>query len=238
MAGRTSRSSRKLRDTIDRVLVHDIKNMGFRLEMLRANLEEHFGEPEFRRGVQELLASTVEKLDRLVGRWSAQEEAVLIKVALDPNALVREVAATPARRGGREARASGAFARLSLALGDVPDVWGDPYYLRDALASLVDNALEAAGPSGRVLVRSFSAGRGARRRCQIEIIDNGPGMSPEFVRDRLLRPFQTTKSEGVGLGLFTANEIVRHHGGRVRIHTRPGEGTVVQLSFPAARHEP
>jgi signal transduction histidine kinase len=237
MAGRKPRSSRKLSDTIDRVLIHDIKNVGFRLEMLRSNLEEHFGEPEFRRSVQELLAATVEKLDRLVGRWSSREDAVLIKVTLDPNALIREVADAPARRGGRETRASGTLGRLSLALGDVPPVWGDPYYLRDAFASLVDNALEAAGPSGRVLVRSFATGKGAHRRCRIEIIDNGPGMSPEFVQQRLLRPFQTTKADGVGLGLFTANEIVRHHRGTVRIHTRPGEGTVVQLAFPAAREE-
>jgi len=39
-------------------------------------------------------------------------------------------------------------------------------------------------------------------------------------------------------GLFTANEIVRHHGGRVRVRTRSGEGTVVRLSFPAVRSEP
>jgi signal transduction histidine kinase len=238
MSGRRSRSARKLQDTIDRVLIHDIKNMGFRLEMLRANLEEHYGEADFRRSVQELLAATVEKLDRLVGRWAAPEDAVLIKVALDVNALIREVVAAPARRGGREARGSGALGRLSLALRELPEVWGDPYYLRDALASLVDNALEAAGPSGRVLVRSFTSGKGARRRCRIEIIDNGPGMAPEFAKDRLLRPFQTTKSQGVGLGLVTANEIVRHHGGRVRIDTRPGGGTVVQLSFPPVRPEP
>jgi len=237
MPRRRPRSARQLRDTIDRVLIHDIKNMGFRLEMLRANLEEHYGEAEFRRSVQELLAATVERLDRIVGQWSAPRDAVLIKVALDVNALIREVAAAPARRGGRETRSSGALGRLSLALGDTPEVWGDPYYLRDALGSLVDNALEAAGRSGRVLVRSFSSGRGSRRRCQIEIIDNGPGMAPEFVRDRLLQPFQTTKPDGVGLGLFTANEIVRHHGGRVRIQSQPGGGTVVRLSFPPVRPE-
>ncbi len=160
MTGKRPRSSRKLRDTIDRVLIHDIKNMGFRLEMLRSNLDEHYGEPEFKRSVQELLAATAEKLDRIVGRWSEPEDAVLIKVALDLNGLVREVAAAPARRGGRESRSSGKLATLSLALGEVPPVWGDPYYLRDALASLVDNALEAAGPAGKVLVRSFSHGEG------------------------------------------------------------------------------
>jgi len=143
------------------------------------------------------------------------------------------VAAAPARRGGREGRAG-----LSLALGDLPPVWADPYYLRDAFASLIDNALEAAGPKGRVLVRSFSTGKAARRRAHVEIIDNGPGMSAEFVRDRLFQPFQTTKANGVGLGVFTASQIVRHHGGRIQVLSRPGEGTVIRVSFPAARLEP
>lgn len=236
MPDRRPRSSRKLRDAIDRVLIHDIKNMGFRLEMLRSNLEEHYGEPEFKRSVQELLAATAERLDRIVGRWATHEDAVLIKVALGINDLVREVAAAPTRRGGRESESGGK--PLSLALGDVPPVWGDPYFLRDALASLVDNAREAAGPAGRVLVRSFATGKGARRRVNIEIIDNGPGMSPEFVRDRLFRPFQTTKPDGVGLGVFTASQIVRHHRGTIRVRSGPGEGTVIRVSFPAARSEP
>jgi signal transduction histidine kinase len=233
MVERRRRAPRGLRDTIDRVLVHDIKNMGFRLEMLRSNLEEHHADPEFRRSVQELLSATVEKLDRIVGRWAAQDSAVLIKVALDVNGLIREAADSPMRRGSKDARPT-----PSLALGDAPSIWGDPYYLKDALVSLLDNALEAAGPAGKVLVRSFATGEPPRRRAQIEIIDNGPGMSEEFVRDRLFQPFQTTKPDGVGLGLFTANEIVRHHGGRVRVRTRSGEGTVVRLSFPAVRSEP
>jgi hypothetical protein len=222
---------------VDRVLVHDIKNMGFRLEMLRANLEEHYGEPDFKRSVQELLASTVEKLDRIVGRFGSAEEAVLIKVSLDLDALLREVADAAPRRGARAGRTAGDRGPLALALGGPPPVWGDPYYLRDAFRSLLDNALEAAGPDGRVLVRSF-ASRGTRPRAQVEIIDNGPGMSADFVRDRLFQPFQTTKSDGVGLGLFTANQIVRHHRGAVRVFTRPGEGTVVRISFPAVRPEP
>jgi len=233
MPDRRPRASRKLRDTVDRVLIHDIKNMGFRLAMLRANLEEHYGEPEFKRSVQELLAATVDRLDQIVGHWSAREEAVLIKVAVDVNGLVREVAAAPARRGGREGRA-----KLSLALGEAAPVWADPYYLRDALASLIDNALEAAGPSGKVLVRSFATGKAARRRTHIEVIDNGPGMSADFIRDRLFQPFQTTKTDGVGLGVFTANQIVRHHRGTIGVMSRPGEGTVIRASVPAARPEP
>ncbi len=58
-------------------------------------------------------------------------------------------------------------------------------------------------------------------------------MTPEFLRDRLFRPFETTKPEGVGLGLATANQIVRYHRGTIRILSQPGGGTIVRLSFPA-----
>src|SRR5262249_15774125 len=151
---------------------------------------------------------------------TADESELLIKVALDLNAIIRDIAGGATRRGARlDAAASARLPVLSLALGEIPLIWGDPYFLRDAITSLTDNALEAAGASGKVLIRTFSlssrpAGR-TRSRAVLEIIDNGPGMSPEFVRERLFQPFQTTKSDGVGLGLFTAAQIVRHHGGSI-----------------------
>jgi len=67
----------------------------------------------------------------------------------------------------------------------------------------------------------------------VEINDNGTGMSPEFVRDRLFKPFQTTKPDGVGLGLTTASQLVHLHDGKFNVMTREGGGTVVRVSFPA-----
>jgi signal transduction histidine kinase len=231
---RPPRGGKRLRSALDRVLIHDIKNMGFRLQMLRQNLDSHYGDPEFKQTVQDLLASTIERLDGIVGRWS-EEQHVLIKVALDVNGLLREIAGGATRRGARLDRAQAAkLPALTLALGPVPQIWADPYFLRDAFSSLIENALEAAAPSGRVLIRSFRETRGARGRVVVEIIDNGAGMSEEFVRERLFRPFQTTKPDGVGLGLFTANQIVRHHGGSVRVGSVADEGTVIRLGFPAA----
>ena len=223
-----SRSSARLRGTFDRVLVHDIKNMSFRLRLLLSNLDEHWADPEFRKTVRDLLASSVERLEGIVGRYLAHEGAVLIKVELDVNDLLRQVSERPARRGSRGAPG----AALSLALGKVPRIWGDPYYLSDAFASLLENAFEAATPEGKVLVRSYS-GRSARRpRTIVEFIDNGSGMSAEFLRDRLSRPFETTKPQGVGLGLATASQIVRFHRGTLRILSQPGGGTLVRLALP------
>jgi signal transduction histidine kinase len=212
--------------------------MGFRFQMLRSNLDEHYGDPEFKRSLQDFLASGIERLDRIVGRWSSEEPAVLIKVEVDLNGILREIAAGATRRGARlSSAASSRLPVLALSLGAVPSVWGDPYFLRDALASLIENAIEAAQPAGKVVIRSFAAGKGVKARACVEIIDNGTGMSKEFVQERLFRPFETTKPDGIGLGLSTANEIVRHHRGTIRVRSEPGQGTVVRISFPGARSD-
>jgi len=234
MPERRPSSISQLRSTLDRILIHDIKNVGFRLQLLLTNLEEHYGDPDFKRSVRDLLASTIERLDGIVGRYSAHPDAVLIKVALDLNAVLREAAEGPTRRGeGRDGEVR-RLAPVSLALGSVPEVWGDPYYLRDALASLVENAREAAAPDGRVVVRSFRDEGKRRPQAVVEVIDNGSGMSSDFIRDRLFQPFHTTKPDGVGLGLATASEIVRLHRGTIRIHSRAGGGTLVRLKFPGS----
>ena len=226
----------QLRSTLDRVLMHEIKNMGFRLQLLLSNLEEHYEDPEFKRSVRELLSSTIQRLDGIVGRYKAHPDAVLIKVALDLNAVLREAAEGSTRRGsgtdgdGKTPR----LAPVSLALGPLPEVWGDPYYLGDALSSLVENAREAAAPEGRVVVRSFLEEGRRRPRAVVEIIDNGAGMSEEFVRDRLFRPFHTTKPDGVGLGMATASEIVRLHRGTIRVLSQSGGGTLVRVKFPGS----
>jgi signal transduction histidine kinase len=161
----------------------------------------------------------------------AHEDALLIKVALDVNDLLRRVAERPARRGTRGW--SGHGAAVSLALGAVPRIWGDPYYLVDAFGSLLENAFEAAAPEGKVLLRSYAGGSARRPRAVVEIIDNGAGMTSEFLRERLFQPFETTKPQGVGLGVATASQIVRFHRGTIRVLSHPGGGTLVRLSLPA-----
>ena len=240
MSDKPKESPQRLRSALDRVLIHDIRNMGFRLQMLLSNIDEHYDDPQFKRSVQELLQSTVERLDGMVERFSAHEDALLIKVALDLNGVIREVASGTTRRGGEGDSAGAGQPTLSLALGTIPEIWGDPYYLRDALWSLIDNAIEATPAGGKVLVRSFADVSRKPSRTVVEIIDNGSGMSQEFLRERLFKPFQTTKPQGVGLGLSTAAEIVRFHSGTINVLSQAGSpgGTVVRLIFPGIVPEP
>lgn len=219
--------SRRVRSTQDSVLLHDIRNLELRLSLLLSNMEEHYADPDFRRSAADLLQATVQKLDGIARSWSAHRDSVLIKVPLELNDLLQEVLRT-SRPRGRSAP------RMSTSFAEVPVVWGDPYYLREAIQSVVQNAQEAA--AGCVTVRTGVERRGRRDFAVVEVEDDGSGMADEFVRRRLFRPFQTTKPGGVGLGLYTARRILRHHRGDVEVRSG-GEGTCVRLllPLPAAR---
>ncbi|MBK9090080.1 MAG: hypothetical protein IPL90_13920 [Holophagales bacterium] len=225
----TDVTSRHIRSTVDSVLLHDMKNLGFRLGLLLGNLEEHYGDPDFKRSVVDLLHGTLDKLESTLEHWSARKEKLFIKVSLDLNDLVGEVIrATRLRDGSRPAGT-----RLETELGAVPRVWGDPHFLRDAFSSVVLNALEAAGPTGSVRIRTLVPAR-RRTRAVVEIEDDGPGMSAAFIRSSLFRPFRSTRTDGVGLGLYTARQIVRFHGGDIRVSSTPGKGTLVRVTLPGA----
>ena len=230
MPARPRPSKRRLRSTMDSVLMHDMRNMRFRLGLLLENLEEHYGDPDFKRSVVELLQATQEKLDAMVARWSAHADSILIKVELDLNDVVREVLRVDRLRrpgGGRPPA-------VATDLGGLPRVWGDPHYLKDAFQSVFENALEAVTPAGgTVTVRSRTERRGRKCVAVVEIEDDGPGMSEDFVHGRLFRPFQTTKPDGVGLGLYTASQILLFHKGDLVVESSPGKGTLVRAVLPA-----
>jgi len=229
MATRMAAPRRRIRATKDSVLIHDIRNLELRLSLLLSNMEEHYDDPDFKRSATDLLQATVQKLDGIARSWSAHRDSVLIKVPLDLNDLLREALRTCRPRG----RASAP--RMDASFAEVPGIWGDPYYLREAIQGVVQNAQEAAASS--VTVSTGLERRGVRSFAVVDVGDDGPGMSGEFVRRRLFRPFQTTKPGGVGLGLYTARRILRHHRGDVEVKSAEGKGTRVRLllPLPAAR---
>ena len=69
----------------------------------------------------------------------------------------------------------------------------------------------------------------------IQVADSGCGMSPAFVRERLFRPFQTTKTGGMGIGAYEVAQYAKEMSGRIEVESRPGEGTRFRLSFPLHR---
>jgi signal transduction histidine kinase len=100
--------------------------------------------------------------------------------------------------------------------------------LEHVIAHLVQNALDATAGSGRVSVRL----RRDDNTAVIEVADSGVGMTPEFVRDRLFKPFQTTKATGMGVGVYESTQYVTGLGGRILVDSTPDVGTRVRVVLP------
>ena len=98
--------------------------------------------------------------------------------------------------------------------------------IRD-LENLIINATEAVSYQGRITIQ---AGRKRSRLLSIE--DNGPGMTEEFVRERLFKPFQTTKKNGTGLGLWQVKSIADQLGMGIEVENRPAQGVKFTIRIP------
>lgn len=119
---------------------------------------------------------------------------------------------------------------LETALRPLPPLECQPSQLAEVFANLVTNALQAVIPGeGRVMVASREDGEW----LEVEVRDNGCGMTPEVSR-HVFEPFYTTRpvGQGTGLGLSVCYEIVKHHGGEILLDSAPGEGTRVRVRLP------
>ena len=106
------------------------------------------------------------------------------------------------------------------------------------VTNLVLNAREAVLPSGLPRQSEAPAGEVRIETTQsngwvmLTVADNGCGMAPEFLSRSLFRPFQTTKKNGLGIGLFQSKMIVEAHEGRVQVESQPGKGTTFRIILP------
>lgn len=217
-------------EPLNSLLVHDIKNLSFRLGALLKNLERNYEDPLFKVSVVEVLADTVERMDGIVRRCRDRKDDVIIKIPVDINEILQGVVASLPRpyRSRHDILIKEDYTRI-------PRMWGDPEFLREAFAILVQNGLEALGDRGgrlAISTRGMRTGSG-RRRIIARIADTGYGMSREFVRRHLFVPFVTTKSDGLGMGLYACRKIVAVHHGSIRAFSREGRGTTFRLVFDA-----
>ena len=96
-----------------------------------------------------------------------------------------------------------------------------------AVSNLVQNALQASAPGQEVAV----TGEVLRNVVLISVADVGEGIQPQHL-ENIFNPFFTTKPQGVGLGLAIVSKIVDEHGGRIKVRSRAGSGTVFSIELP------
>jgi signal transduction histidine kinase len=101
----------------------------------------------------------------------------------------------------------------------------NPDVLEKILENIIVNAAEAVGDDGRITVNVGTTGG----EPFISIADNGVGMTDEFIRDKLFKPFQTTKKKGTGLGLWQVKSMADQLGARIDVMRNPDRGVTFTI---------
>ena len=206
--------------TMSAFFVHDLKNTASTLSLTLQNLPIHYQDPEFREDALRGIADTVNHINDLIRRLGMlRQELVFNYVPCDLNELVSRSLKTCEES---------LDVKLTRNLGLAAKVNVDPAQIQKVITNLVINAKEASDTQGEVRVETSRANGWAI----LSVIDQGCGMSSEFIQNRLFRPFQTTKRQGLGIGMFHCKTIVEAHRGRMEVESEPGRGTVVRVMLP------
>jgi putative PEP-CTERM system histidine kinase len=199
-------------------VVHDLKNLIAQLSLMLRNAERHRDKPEFQRDMLLTVENVVQRMNQLL---------LQLRSGTTPVDKPASVALEPILRRVQRARV---VQRPQLAVETIPGIsaLGHEDRLERVVGHLVQNALDATPPDGRVAVRTYREGGTA----VIEVTDEGVGMTAEFVRNKLFRPFQSTKPGGMGIGAYESAQYVRDLGGRIEVDSQPGRGTRIRLILP------
>ena len=203
-------------------VVHDLKNLVSQLSLMNANAARHKDNPEFQADMLETVSYSVQKMKLLLqklGRGASGEQSA--PLAIDK--VVRQALAL-----------KDAFEPHPQLRVEAPGltVLAERERLERVLGHLIQNAIEATPRSGSVTIRVAQHDGGVL----VEIVDTGEGMSEEFIRERLFKPFESTKSAGMGIGVFESREYIHELGGRLEVASRPGQGTTFRVLLPLHQH--
>ena len=207
--------------TMSAFFMHDLKNLASKLSLVTQNLPVHLDNPEFRNDALKTISQSVAKINTMSGRLSLLSQKLeLNPQATDLNELVKSTL---------EDMHSYIKGTVSLDLSDLPPASIDREQIHKVIENFVMNASDAlAGPDGTIAITT----RESDPFIELSFSDNGCGMSREFVEKHLFRPFQTTKKQGMGIGLYHCKTIVEAHGGRIEVDSEEGKGTTFRVLLP------
>lgn len=214
--------------TISTFFVHDLKNSANSLNLTLQNLPVHFDDPEFRVDAVKTVSRTVERINQMILKLSSlRHELQLRRVPSRLDLLCSEVL-----DGLDSEMRNGSVIQRDLQ--EVPKIPLDEEALQSVVTNLVINAREAMSEVGTIHV----ATRFENGRVMLVVDDEGSGMSADFVRNQLFRPFHSTKTKGLGIGMFQCKKIVEAHQGSISVESNPDHGTRFTILFPILQESP
>ena len=199
-------------------VVHDLKNIVTQLSLMLKNAKRLHANPEFQQDMLMTVENSLDRMRQLMLQLREGATPTGTVVGVDLLAIVQRIAAVATGRGRQ----------LELHLGDRVVTRGHEERLERIVGHVVQNAFDATELTGRVQLTLDRSGGQAR----IVVQDTGQGMSEEFVRERLFKPFQTTKQAGMGIGAYESFLYVQELGGKILVQSELNKGTEVTILLP------
>jgi len=208
-------------------IAHDVRNPLNAIKLLSSHALDLLDATENEQTTKQIktIRTEVDRLEDIVsGFLSLAKEEELSFEATSIDTILGECL----RLMKKDAETRGINLVSELRAGDVP-LMLDTAKMSRAILNVLINALEACPEGGRVRLFSRTSGDS----CEVEIRDDGPGMSDE-VLDRIFDPYYTTKAMGTGLGLSITRGIIEEHRGSITISSSPGAGSQALITLPTS----
>jgi putative PEP-CTERM system histidine kinase len=199
-------------------VVHDLKNIVAQLSLMLKNAERHRDNPEFQQDMLMTVEHSVERMRQLMMQLREGATPVDSPRGIDLGAVIRRIQTAKTSQGRT----------VEVDLVEKIVAKGHEDRVERVIGHVVQNALDATESGGKVWVKLERQGQHAL----VVVGDTGHGMSPEFLRERLFKPFQTTKPAGMGIGAYESFQYVHELGGKVSVDSEVNVGTRVSLLLP------
>ena len=205
-------------------LMHDLSNIVAQQRLIVENAARHKSNPAFIDDAVSTIDNTVRRMTRLIAQLKTESAEQPVARRVPVGQLCRNAVE---RMGDRLPAPQLALADASAGI----EVLVAAERLEHVLEHVIRNAQDATASDGSVVVSV----RSAEKVAVIDVTDTGLGMSADFIRNRLFRPFDTTKgAKGMGIGAFQAREFARANGGDVQVVSALGSGTSFVITLPLA----
>ncbi len=205
-------------------ILHDLKNFVSMLSLLLQNADEKLKNPDFQKSALATISDTVERMRKLMSKLSSASEGIKLGLkSCDLNKVLKNLL-------DRMKVSNFTQIKLVLNLGTLPLLKCDQSQMERVFQNLIINAFEAMSQGGILsIITELDEKNGLIR---LKVSDTGAGMSRDFIRNNLFKPFQTTKKKGLGIGLFQCREIVGLHKGRLLVESEEGKGSTFTVELP------
>ena len=205
-------------------IMHDLKNLIAQQSLVVKNAAKHKDNPAFIEDAINTIDNSVKRMSRLLDQLKQGNESESESIFCLQNILVDAVR----KCHNREPRPSLHMIEEELYV----KLRSSNDQLSMILGHVIRNAQDATDNSGFIDVTLSQAAN----KAVIEVEDNGMGMSQDFIRERLFRPFDSTKSsKGMGIGAYQTREFIRQAGGDIEVSSEEGKGTTFCIFLPLAQ---